>query len=118
MRNHILIMFSLAVCLLSACSESDYGSDPVTKDKSSKSMCIGVSLPSSTTRVTETADATKGLITAWESTDAIQVFHKYTNNAAVGTIQDFTFTSTAAGTSTTFAYSGASEYSFTPSNSL
>ena len=118
MRNHVLILFSLTACLLSGCSQSDYDSDPVTKDNSSRSMSIGVSLPSLTTRVIETADVVKGLITTWESTDALQVFHKYTNNAAVGTMQGFTFSSKAAGNSTTFAYSGAEGYSFTPNNSL
>jgi len=116
MRPHILILFSLAACLLSGCSESDYGSDPVAL--SSGSMSIGASLPSLTTRVLETADATKGLITTWESTDALQVFHKYTHNATVGTMQGFTFASTGTGSSTTFAYSGAEGYSFTANNSL
>jgi len=116
MKPHILILFSLAACLLSGCSESDYGSDPVAL--SSGSMSIGASLPSLTTRVLETADATKGLITTWESTDALQVFHKYTHNATVGTMQGFTFASTGTGSSTTFAYSGAEGYSFTANNSL
>ena len=116
MRPHILILFSLAACLLSGCSESDYGSDPVAL--SSGSMSIGASLPSLTTRVLETADATKGLITTWESTDALQVFHKYTHNGAAGTMQGFTFASTGTGSSTTFAYSGAEGYSFTANNSL
>jgi len=116
MRIHLLILFSLVAVLFSGCSQSDSGSDPVIT--SSGSMSIAVSLPSGTTRVLETADATKGLITTWESTDALQVFHKYTHNAAVGTMQGFTFASTGSGSSTTFAYSGAAEYSFTPNNSL
>jgi len=116
MRIHLLILFSLVAGLFSGCSQSDSGSDPVIT--SSGSMSIGVSLPSLTTRVLETADAVKGLITTWESTDALQVFHKYTHNAAVGTMQSFTFGSTGSGSSTTFAYSGAEGYSFTPNNSL
>jgi len=116
MRIHLLILFSLVAGLFSGCSQSDSGSDPVIV--SSGSMSIGVSLPSLTTRVLETADATKGLITTWESTDALQVFHKYTNNGAVGTMQGFTFASTGTGSSTTFAYSGAEGYSFTANSSL
>ena len=116
MRIHLLILFSLVAGLFSGCSQSDSGSDPVIT--SSGSMSIGVSLPSLTTRVLETADATKGLITTWESTDALQVFHKYTNNGAVGTMQGFTFASTGTGSSTTFAYSGAEGYSFTANSSL
>ena len=119
MKNHVLILCSLAACLLSGCSESDYGSDSAnSKNPSSGSMSIDVSLPSGTTRVTETADATKGMITTWENTDALQVFHKYTYNAAVGAMQGFTFASKGAGSSTTFAYSGAAGYSFTPNSSL
>jgi len=119
MRNHVLIMCSLAACLLSGCSESDYGSDSAnSKNPSSGSMSIDVSLPSGTTRVTETADATKGMITTWENTDALQVFHKYTYNATAGAMQGFTFASKGAGSSTTFAYSGAAGYSFTPNSSL
>ena len=115
MRIHLLILFSLVAGLFSGCSQSDSGSDPVIV--SSGSMSIGVSLPSLTTRVLETADAVN-LITTWESTDALQVFHKYTHNAAAGTMQGFTFASTGTGSSTTFAYSGAEGYSFTANNSL
>jgi len=119
MRNHVLILYSLAACLLSGCSESDYGSDSAnSKNPSSGSMSIDVSLPSGTTRVTETADATKGMITTWENTDALQVFHKYTYNVAAGAMQGFNFASKGAGSSTTFAYNGATGYSFTPNSSL
>jgi len=119
MRPHILIFFSLAACLFSGCSQNDYDSDSVTgKDTPCQSMSFSASLPSSTTKVTETADATKGLITTWESTDALQVFHKYIKNSTVGAMQGFKFTSKSAGSSVTFAYSGAGEYSFTPNSSL
>jgi len=119
MKPHILLFFSLASCLFSGCSQNDYDSDSVTgKDTPCQSMSFSASLPSSTTKVTETADATKGLITAWESTDALQVFHKYIKNSTVGAMQGFTFASKSAGSSVTFAYSGASEYSFTPNSFL
>ena len=119
MKNHILILFSLTAGLLSGCSQNDYGSDSANgKGTSSGSMSIDVSLPSGTTRLIETSDATKGLITSWESTDALQVFHKYTHNAAAGTMQGFKFTSKGTSSSTTFAYSGAGGYSFTLNSSL
>ena len=119
MKTPLLILCSLAAVLLSGCSQNDYDTDSATdKDAFSGSMSIGVSLPSLTTKVTETADVTKGLITAWESTDLLKVFHKYSKNSTAGTMQGFNFASKAAGSSTTFAYSGASEYSFTAGNSL
>ena len=115
MKKYGLVFFLLTACFFSGCSSND----SVTGDNSSSGgMLIGVSLPSVATRVTETADAVKGLITAWESTDSLRVFHKYTKNGTVGSMQGFKFTAAGSGSSTTFKYSGTSEYSFTSGNSL
>ena len=115
MKKYGLVFFLLTACFFSGCSSND---SETGANSSSGNMLIGVSLPSVSTRVTETADAVKGLITAWESTDSLRVFHKYTQNGTIGSMQGFKFTSAAAGSSTTFKYNGASEYSFTPSSSL
>ena len=115
MKKYVLIICLLVAGLFSGCSSNDSETEKAT---SSGGMTIGVSLSSVATRVTETADAVKGLITAWESTDSLRVFHKYTKNGTIGSMQGFKFTAAAAGSSATFKYGGASEYSFTPSNSL
>ena len=115
MKKYGLVFFLLAAGLFSGCSSSDTEAEKAT---SSGGMLIGVSLSSVATRVTETADASKGLITAWESTDSLRVFHKYTKNGTVGTMQGFKFTAAGTGSSTTFKYGGAAEYSFTSGNSL
>ena len=115
MKKYGLVFFLLTACFFSGCSSND---SETGANSSSGNMLIGVSLPSVSTRVTETADATKGLITAWESTDSLRVFHKYTKNGTVGSMQGFKFTSASAGSSTTFKYSGAGEYSFTSGNLL
>ena len=115
MKKQGLVFLLLAASLFSGCSSSDSETEKAT---SSGGMFIGVSLSSVATRVTETADAVKGLITAWESTDSLRVFHKYTQNGTIGSMQGFKFTAAAAGSSATFKYGGASEYSFTSGNSL
>ena len=115
MKKQGFVFLLLASSLFSGCSSNDSDTEKAT---SSGGMTIGVSLSSVATRVTETADAVKGLITAWESTDSLRVFHKYTQNGTIGSMQGFKFTAAGTGSSTTFKYNGASEYSFTPSSSL
>ena len=115
MKKQGFVFLLLASSLFSGCSSNDSETEKAT---SSGGMTIGVSLSSVSTRVTETADAVKGLITAWESTDSLRVFHKYTKNGTVGSMQGFKFTAAGSGSSTTFKYSGTSEYSFTSGNSL
>ncbi len=116
MKTKILSLCLLGVGLFSSCSLSDPGNNKTISGDGN--MRIGVSLPSATSRVVETADASKGLITTWESTDSLRVFNKYTKNGSQGSMQGFKFVATGSGSNTTFAYSGAEGYSFTPGSSL
>ncbi len=116
MKTKVLFLTLLGVGLFSSCSLSDSGNSKAISGDGN--MRIGVSLPSATSRVVETADASKGLITTWESTDSLRVFNKYTKNGSQGSMQGFKFVATGSGANTTFAYNGAEGYSFTPGSSL
>jgi hypothetical protein len=117
MRSKFLFLSFLAAGLLSACSSSD---SDVSKEATGN-MSIGVSLLSVGTRVTETADTDNGLVTAWESTDKLNIFHKYAKTGSTASMigLEFKNSSSAGSSTTTFVYDGTEDgYSFNPGNNL
>jgi hypothetical protein len=119
MKNKIFFLSIFAAGFLSACSSSDTGGGKVATD----GMQIGVCLPATSSRVTETASSTSGLTTAWESSDKLNIFHLYNNANSTASMIGLEFkNSSSAGSSGTFVYTGtsgtAAGYSFNPSNNL
>jgi hypothetical protein len=118
MKNLYVLCIIIVACLFAACSSSDDGN--LANGKSSLSLNVA---PGVTTRVAETEDTTKVVKTTWESTDKLDVWHKFTKSgSATLTNLEFSNTSTpgTTGTSTfkyTTAYTGA-EYYYTNGNNV
>jgi hypothetical protein len=120
MKNRCFFLSLLLAGLLSACSSNDSGGSKAT---TTGNMEVGVSVPSVGTRVTETASTTNGLVTTWETTDKLNIWHKYLKAGSTASMVGLEFKNTSsAGSSGTFRYTGtngtAAGYYFNPSNNL
>jgi hypothetical protein len=120
MKIKIFLLSILAAGILSACSSNDSGGSKAT---TTGNMEVGVSVPSVGTRVTETASTTNGLVTTWETTDKLNIWHKYLKAGSTASMVGLEFKNTSsAGSSGTFRYTGtngtAAGYYFNPSNNL
>jgi hypothetical protein len=120
MDSKIFFLSIFAAGILSACSSDNTGSSKAT---TTGNIEVGVSVPSVKTRVTETSNATSGLVTAWETTDKLNIWHKYLKAGSIASMISLEFqNSSSAGSSGTFRYTGtngtAAGYSFNPSNKL
>jgi hypothetical protein len=98
---------------LASCSTGEESEGGNTNSSSSK-MTIGANLPDPSTRVTESADATNGLLTKWQEGETITVFHKFLKDGtALSAMTPLTFVNSAATSATgTFTYNGMANYSF------
>jgi hypothetical protein len=120
MKNRCFFLSLLLAGLLSACSSNDSGGSKAT---TIGNMEVGVSVPSVETRVTETPNVANGLVTTWETTDKLNIWHKYLKTGSTASMIGLEFqNSSSAGSSGTFRYTGtsgtAAGYSFNPSNNL
>lgn len=113
MKKFNIFCIIAAGCLFAGCASSN----EENQENGNGSLSLNVA-PGATTRVTETEDADNVVKTTWESTDKLDVWHKYTisGNATFCNLE-FSNTSTpgTTGTSTfkyTEAYTG-DEYYYT-----
>jgi hypothetical protein len=102
---------------LASCST---GEDSGNAESGSVKMTLGASLPGSSSRVSETADATNGLLTKWQEGEDITVFHQFLlNGDPVAMSISLPFVNSAAASSTgTFTYDGMGNYSFNTGNTM
>ncbi len=112
----IKVCFFLSVCVFSSCSSVDMGNG----QEATRNLSIGASLPSLSTRVQESADAVVGLVTTWDSSDKLDMFHQYLKGGTTMAMQSLNFkNASSTGSNAAFVYNGSEYgYSFNPGKEL